>query len=1245
MGSQGILKSTNAGASWTVLGANVFGDAYTEPAGNFPQYDAVGKVAVDPNNSNNVVAGTKKGLWFSYDGGNSWAGPCVTNSFTTQRQDITGLVLSNMGNGTTRILAAVGVRGFATPVQYDLGNNGANGLYSGTMGTSGCPSFTSLTTNANGFNFGTAVTKMLYTTGANMNADSGSPYVSATSGDQLGRIDIGVAPSNPNVIYAQVQAIAPNNDGSSACGNTAGCQLGAWVSTDGGNSWNFMTGSAGASLEACASSGAGSSSTAGGGDYPQNWYDQGVAVDPNNPDRVFFDTFDIWLATRTGTQWYDTSCAYTQTTFTHADEHALAFVPGSSSELLVGNDGGTDYTLNANAASLNTARPTWANNDGGLDTIEYYNGDIWGGSASTTFAQSTAPWAEGGAQDNMDSIVHFSGSPTGPVNWQGNVGGDGFWAAIDGKGGYMYLSNNSGALHRCVGGATNCAGTGSVFGSTDIRSSTMKTDQQSFVEPFDLFRGNIGGSGNAECGTRSNHLMVGTYRVWETIASDATGTVTWTARTPDLTKESLGNRSYINQLHYAPLNQTLGIVATNDGNVQVLYNLGGAAGTAATNVNLTGGNAVLPNRPILDARFDPGVQNTAQNPMMGYAAVGGFDANTPSQPGHVFEFTCNVNCASFTWVDKTGNLPDIAVDSIMPNPNFPQQVFAGTDFGLYFTNDITAASPTWYKFQNGLPSAMIWSMQTDRGNSTLSIWTRSRGAYVWPLPTSAIKQNQTIAFGSLSDATYGDPDFNVSATASSGQTVTFGASGNCTVTVATVHITGAGSCTITASQGGDIDYNAAPDVPQTFAIAKAAQTITFNQPPDHTYGDPDFDPGATASSGDTVTYAASGNCTIVSNLVHITGAGSCTVTASQGGDSNYNAASDVPQTFAINKADQSITFANPGTHTYGDADFDPGATASSGDTVSYGASGDCSIVSSLVHITGAGSCTVTASQGGDSNYNAASDVPQTFSISKAAQTIQITTHAPSSAVYGDSFTVAATSGSGDAVAYGTSGVCSNNGADVTITGSGTCTVTYDQAGDSNYNAAPQKTDTVSVRAQQLNSGSTACNGTFVGTTVNVVVHAGATCGLLPGTVVKSNVTVKPGGTLFVSGATIGGDLLSSGDASVCSSKIGRDVVATGGTLTLGGQGCGNTIKGNVAVTNDADDVSIVSNTIRGGLTVKKLSGANEAVDNNTVSGNLLVGHSGPIDVSGNHAFNAKCSNDTGLTGSGNKAKGTNSCPA
>src|SRR5262249_51398333 len=121
MGSQGILKSTNAGVTWTILAANVFGMSYSD---NSPEYNAVGKVRVDPNNSNKVVAGTKRGLYFSYDAGVNWTGPCVTNNFTTQRQDVTGLELSNMGGGNTRIIAAIGN---ARALEGD--QNGANGIY------------------------------------------------------------------------------------------------------------------------------------------------------------------------------------------------------------------------------------------------------------------------------------------------------------------------------------------------------------------------------------------------------------------------------------------------------------------------------------------------------------------------------------------------------------------------------------------------------------------------------------------------------------------------------------------------------------------------------------------------------------------------------------------------------------------------------------------------------------------------------------------------------------------------------------------------------------------------------------------------------------------------------------------------------------------------------------------------------------------------------------------------------------
>src|SRR5207245_250677 len=108
----------------------------------------------------------------------------------------------------------------------------------------------------------------------------------------------------------------------------------------------------------------------------------------------------------------------------------------------------------------------------------------------------------------------------------------------------------------------------------------------------------------------------------------------------------------------------------------------------------------------------------------------------------------------------------------------------------------------------------------------------SNGKPDWqPIP----KANQTITFGALPNKTYGDPDFTVSASASSGLTVSFAAAGNCTISGVTIHITGPGSCTVTCSQLGDASYNAAPNVSQGFSIAKGNQTIAFAALANKTY--------------------------------------------------------------------------------------------------------------------------------------------------------------------------------------------------------------------------------------------------------------------------------------------------------------------------------------------------------------------------------------------------------------------------
>src|SRR4029450_3958207 len=119
-------------------------------------------------------------------------------------------------------------------------------------------------------------------------------------------------------------------------------------------------------------------------------------------------------------------------------------------------------------------------------------------------------------------------------------------------------------------------------------------------------------------------------------------------------------------------------------------------------------------------------------------------------------------------------------------------------------------------------------------------------------------------------------------------------------------------------------------------------------------------------------------------------------------------------------------------------------------------SGACTNTAATFTMTsGTGTCSVRYDQAGNSNYNPAPQVTETVNAQKANQTITVSIHAPANAAYNTSFGVQANA-PGGVVSFSSSGACSNSGNTFTMTsGTGTCTVEYDQAGNSNYNPAPQ----------------------------------------------------------------------------------------------------------------------------------------------------------------------------------------------
>ncbi len=163
------------------------------------------------------------------------------------------------------------------------------------------------------------------------------------------------------------------------------------------------------------------------------------------------------------------------------------------------------------------------------------------------------------------------------------------------------------------------------------------------------------------------------------------------------------------------------------------------------------------------------------------------------------------------------------------------------------------------------------------------------------------RSSQTITFNALPDKTFGDPDFDISATASSGLPVSLSIiSGPATISGTTITLTGTGTVEVKAEQAGNIDYDPAPSVTNSFEVVKAEQTITFEPLSDIVLGEVNsIELVASSTSGLAIAFSVTGPATISGSTLTPTSAGMVVVTATQAGNETYLAATDVEQSFEI----------------------------------------------------------------------------------------------------------------------------------------------------------------------------------------------------------------------------------------------------------------------------------------------------------------------------------------------------------
>ncbi len=266
---------------------------------------------------------------------------------------------------------------------------------------------------------------------------------------------------------------------------------------------------------------------------------------------------------------------------------------------------------------------------------------------------------------------------------------------------------------------------------------------------------------------------------------------------------------------------------------------------------------------------------------------------------------------------------------------------------------------------------------------------------------------QAVAFSSIAPqyGVVGGQTYTPAATANSGLPVTFTTYGFFDgTTIPVCYMSGSvlvfhavGTCQIVAVQAGN-DIYASATAKQSFTVVLppvgTPQTIAFTSTPPSgaVFEGPTYIVSAAGGgSGNPVTFTSSTSsvCQIGGETVSFVGAGRCIVDANQAGGSNYSAATEVQQSFAVAPATQTISWPSiPTSGTFGGNTTLSANGGGSHNPVVFSidrtsGSGVCSVQDTNgTHLsyTGVGTCVVDANQAGDADYSAAPQVRDSFPV-------------------------------------------------------------------------------------------------------------------------------------------------------------------------------------------------------------------------------------------------------------------------
>jgi photosystem II stability/assembly factor-like uncharacterized protein len=511
--------------------------------------------------------------------------------------------------------------------------------------------------------------------------DGGDTWIAYTTGTDQGRMSLAFAPSDNDILYVLMA-----NNGST--GQT-GQLINVFRSDDGGDTFvprvnlESLTGPWLLSNLILATG------CREGGTYSQGWYDNIIVVDPVDPDIVWVGGVDIFRSDDGGVNWGISGYWIfylldpPPPSYIHPDHHNIVFHPqydgASNQTMYVTNDGGLFRTTNARAPTSQEDCPlpgdeplpeiAWESLNNNYGVTQFYHGD----------SAHTADVFIGGCQDNGTNRVQAVGTPNA---WDIVFGGDGGYTAVDPTNADVMYVEYQGfpTIQKSVDG-----------GETFSTASTTITDTDGlFMTPVAMDQND------------PDVLWTGGRRPWRT----TNAALVWQPVGPDFAGPDRIS--------------AIGIAPSDDNVVYLGFDNGYVART-------TQGLSADPGWEIfVDGLYGAWVSSVTvdpQDPDVTYLTYSTFGVP------HVLRTTDGgQNWTPIDGIDFEG-VPDIPAHWVAVRPCDSQQLFVGTELGVFMSTD---SGESWTPVNAGLAHTVVEALDW-KDDDTLVAFTHGRGAFMTTL--------------------------------------------------------------------------------------------------------------------------------------------------------------------------------------------------------------------------------------------------------------------------------------------------------------------------------------------------------------------------------------------------------------------------------------------------------------------------------------------------------------------------------